>query len=116
MKLEQILSPLLAAPGALAAALVDLQGETVARVGDEGVLEVLGAYESVWMAELRATVGPSGLGALREVSMDFSSRRVLAAEVGDGYFVLVVFDRAGVPSLSRKRLPAVRDLLRSEIA
>lgn len=115
MTLSETLEPLLAAPGALAAAFVDPQGQTIAHVGDAGVLEVLSAYQSVWLVELRGAAERAGLGEMREVSLDFASRRVLAGEVGDGYFVLVVFDRTGVPSLARVNLPTVRERLRTEI-
>ncbi len=115
MKLADALSPLLKAPGALAAAFVDPQGQSIAEVGDAGVLEVLGAYQSVWLSGLRGAAARSGLGPLLDVSLDFASRRLLAAEVRDGYFVLVVFDRTGVPAVARARFPELREALSAEI-
>ena len=74
MSLETILSNLLESPGALGAAFLDPQGEVVARAGDEAATEVLGAYQSVWLAELGRAAERSGLGSVANLALDFDGR------------------------------------------
>ncbi len=115
MPFSQILQPLLAAPGALAAAFFDPQGQPIAQVGNRAAVEVLGAYQSVWISQLSSAFSRSGLGAVSELSVEFAGKRTLSALVRDRYYVVVVFERDGVPALARARLQEVRDRLAPEI-
>ncbi len=112
---EEILEPLMAAPGAIAAAFVDAQGQSIATAGDALALEVIGAFQPVWTAGVAGAAERGGLGELTELEMDFEEKRVLVAIVKDGYFLLVLFDRPGVPSVARARLGVARERLAAEI-
>jgi len=115
MSFEDVLRPVLAAPGAQAVAFLDPQGEAIASLGDHALLETIGAYQSVWTTELaRAALG-GGLGEVTEVDLDFDAGRVLATAVRDGYFVLALFGRDGVPSAARPYLATARTRLAAEI-
>lgn len=115
MNLADTLAPLLEAPGATAAAFLDPQGQAIAQVGDPEAVERLGAYQSVWMSDIRRAVAPGGLGDVTEVDLDFESGRILASMVREGYFVLVVFGPDGVPALARPKLTSVRRVLAAEV-
>lgn len=115
MSFTDDLQPVLGAPGARAVAFLDPQGEEVACVGDRSLLEVLGAYQSVWTAELARAAMGGGLGEVREVDFEFEAGRVVATPVKDGYFVLALFGRDGVPSLARPFLAAARERLAVEM-
>lgn len=115
MNLEDALLPVLAAPGARAVAFLDPQGQEIASVGDRTLLETLGAYHSVWTTELGRAAAEGGLGEVAEVDFDFEAGRVLATPLKDGYFVLALFGREGVPSLARRALAAAREQLAAEI-
>jgi predicted regulator of Ras-like GTPase activity (Roadblock/LC7/MglB family) len=116
MSFADALDGLLGAPGALGAAFLDPQGAIIARVGDESATEVLGAYQSVWLGELRRAAERSGLGEISDLSFQFASRRVLTAHVKAGYFILVVFDQGGQPHAVRPRLDEARARLVAEIS
>ncbi len=116
MSLETILTSLLEAPGALGAAFLDPQGEVVARAGDEGATEVLGAYQSVWLAELGRAADRAGLGSISELALEFDGKRVLTVPVKAGFFLLVVLSPDGRPSVVRAGMDAVRERLASEVA
>lgn len=115
MSFEDVLKPVLAAPDALAVAFLDPQGEEVASVGDRVLLEAIGAYQSVWTTDLERAAAAGGLGSVTEADFDFEAGRVLATSVKDGYFILTLFGRRGIPSLARPLLAAVRDRLAAEI-
>ncbi len=115
MSFEDVLRPLLAAPGAQAVAFLDPQGEAIAVLGDHALLETIGAYQSVWTAELARAATGGGLGEVAEVDFDFEAARVIATPVRDGYFVLALFGRDGVPSVARPYLAAARTRLAAEI-
>jgi len=115
MSLASILEEILVAPGALGAAFLDPQGEMIAHVGDTEFIDILAAYQSVWLGELGRAATNASLGTVTDLSMDFSTRRVLAGDVKDGYFVLVVLDALGVTSLARVRLADARVSLAAEI-
>ena len=116
MSLETILSGLLEAPGALGAAFLDPQGEVVARAGDEAATEVLGAYQSVWLAELGRAADRAGLGPITDLSLEFEGRRVLTAPVKAGFFLLVVLSTRSRPTLVRNRMEEARERLASEVS
>jgi predicted regulator of Ras-like GTPase activity (Roadblock/LC7/MglB family) len=115
MSFEDVLATLASAPGAIGAAFVDPQGQTVARAGDPVATDVLGALQSVWLGELGRASGRAGLGPVRDLSLDFEDRHVLSAQVKDGYFVLVVFSARGLPSIARARLEEACEKLGREI-
>lgn len=116
MSFADALSGLLEAPGALGAAFIDPQGEVIARVGDDGATEILGAYQSVWLGELRRAAERSGLGEISGLSFQFAKRRILTTHVKAGYFVLVVFSENGQPHVARPRLDEARARLVAEIS
>jgi hypothetical protein len=112
---SEILRPLLETPGALAAAFFDPQGQVIAEVGDRAAVEVLGTYQSVWLAELGRGAEASGLGVIRELAIDFEGRRTVATVIGNRYYVVAVFGPDGVPAAGIRRLTEVRDRLAVEI-
>ena len=116
MSFTDALEGLLDAPGALGAAFIDTQGEIIARVGDEAATEVLGAYQSVWMGELRRAAERSVLGEITDLTFRFENRRILTTHVKAGYFVLVVFDASGQTHRARPLLEATRVALATEIS
>lgn len=115
MTFEEMLLPLMEAKGAIAAAFVDAQGETIACSGDVLALEVLGAYHPLWIAGIAGAAARGGIGGLVDLEIEFARRRVLASSVKDGAFVLVVFDISSVPALARARLPAARERFAAEM-
>lgn len=116
MSFADALEGLLGASGALGAAFLDPQGAIIARVGDDSATEVLGAYQSVWLGELRRAAEGSGLGEISNLSFRFANRRILTIHVKEGYFVLVVFDPDGLPHLVGPRLDEARARLAAEIS
>jgi predicted regulator of Ras-like GTPase activity (Roadblock/LC7/MglB family) len=116
VSLETILSSLLESPGALGAAFLDPQGEVIARAGDEAATEVLGAYQSVWLAELGRAAERSGLGPVSGLSLEFDGRKVLTAPVKAGFFLLVVLSPEGRPSVIRAGMDQARDRLAAEVS
>ncbi|HEX7616577.1 MAG TPA: roadblock/LC7 domain-containing protein [Thermoanaerobaculia bacterium] len=116
MSFVDALEGLLDAPGALGAAFIDPQGEIIARVGDDSATDVLGAYQSVWMGELRRAAERSLLGEIADLSFEFEKRRILTTHVKAGYFVIVVFDAVGQTSRARPRLDEARARLVAEIS
>jgi len=116
VRFADALEGLLDAPGALGAAFIDPQGEIIARVGEKSATEVLGAYQSVWLGELRRAAERSGLGEISDLSFRFAGRRLLTSHVKAGYFVLVVFHEGGQPHAVRPRLDEARARLVAEIS
>ena len=115
LSFEEILSPLLEAPGAIAAAFVDAHGQSIATVGDAPALEVIGAFQPVWTSGVAGIAAHGGLGPLEDVEIDFDERRLLAAPVKEGYHLLVLFERDGVPSVARSRVGTARERLAAEM-
>ena len=116
MSFETILSSLLESPGALGAAFLDPQGEVIARAGDEAATEVLGAYQSVWLAELGRAAERSGLGPVSSLALEFDGKKVLSAPVKAGFFLLVVLSPGGRPSVVKGAMEAARERLASEVS
>lgn len=116
MSFETILSSLLESPGALGAAFLDPQGEVIARAGDQAATEILGAYQSVWLAELGRAAERSGLGPVSGLALEFDGRKVLTAPVKAGFFLLVVLSPDGRPSVVKAGMERARERLASEVS
>lgn len=115
MDLSRVLAPLLDVPGTKAAAFLDPQGQTIAHAGDLDAIEVAGAYGSVWMSDLRRAAEQGALGPLSEIAFDFEKGRLVARMVARGHFVLLVFDRDGLPSLATPVLDRILPVLAAEL-
>lgn len=115
MSFDDVLRPVLDVPDARAVAFLDPQGQEIASLGDRALLETLGAFHSVWTTDLGRAAAAGGLGDVIEVDFDFEAGRVLATPIKDGYFILTLFGRGGIPSLARPLLAAARDRLIAEI-
>lgn len=116
MSLDSHLSRFLTVPGAIAAAFLDPQGAPVAQVGNTEAIEVLAAFQSVWLGDLARAASRAGLPEVDELLIDFEERRVLAAVVVEGYFLLVVLERDGLAARARALLPEIREQLVAEFA
>ncbi len=115
MSFSEVLGQLLKVPGVRGAAFLDPQGETVAEVGERDSIELFGAYQSVWLSEMGHLAERAGLGKVTDFTLDFDTRRVMATQVKDGYFVLVVFDADGMASLARERVRRAVPALAAEL-
>jgi predicted regulator of Ras-like GTPase activity (Roadblock/LC7/MglB family) len=115
MSFRAILERLLAAPGAVAAAFLDPEGQPVEQVGDTEVIEVLAAYQSVWLTALNRGAERMGIAPLNEITLDLTRKRLVSCEVKDGYFLMVVLEPDGVPSVARAHLEDARLSLAAEI-
>jgi predicted regulator of Ras-like GTPase activity (Roadblock/LC7/MglB family) len=115
MSFRTILERLLAAPGAVAAAFLDPEGQPVEQVGDVEAIEVLAAYQSVWLTAMNRGAERMGISPLNEITLDLTKKRLVCSEVKDGYFLLVVLEPDGVPSMARSRLEDARLSLAAEI-
>lgn len=96
---EQILRELLAAtPGAIGAIILDHEGESVhfraERVFDIGAegLRTIGAYQGIYLADLRRICDRAALGRLERFTTEFANSKVLSCDLKDGYYVVLVLD------------------------
>jgi predicted regulator of Ras-like GTPase activity (Roadblock/LC7/MglB family) len=115
LSFETVLARFLEGPGAIGAAFLDPQGQTIAQAGAADAMEVLGAYQSVWLSEMARASRRAGIGELAELCLEFRDRRVVSAGVKDGYFVLVLLEPDGLVAPVRARLEEARQSLAQEI-
>lgn len=97
-----ILEGLLAAtPGALAAVLVDYDGETVDYVGnlDPFELKVAAAHWQIVLSEVRSILA---LGSLHQVAIAACSRSYVLRAVHEGYALLLVMPRRAAFAYSER--------------
>lgn len=99
-----ILDGLLAAtPGALAAVLVDYDGETVDYVGnlDPFELKVAAAHWQIVLSEARSILA---LGTLHQIAISARSRSYVLRAVHEGYALLLVMPRRAAFGYSERAL------------
>jgi roadblock/LC7 domain-containing protein len=109
----ELMEPLLSIPGVLAAAFFDPQGQVIIHVGNRNEVEVLGAYQSVWLSTLARSI--SGEGSVKEVSVEFEGRKAIAVLVGESYYLAVVFASDSIPARGWSQIERARKSLVAEI-
>lgn len=119
---EQILRELLAqTPGAIGAVVLDQEGESVQfwaeRVFDIGAdgLRAIGAYQGIYLAELRRLCERAGLGRPERFTTEFAHTKVISCELKDGYYVVLIIDSAASETRAWHHLRSCRQRLLAEL-
>jgi predicted regulator of Ras-like GTPase activity (Roadblock/LC7/MglB family) len=119
---ETILRDLLATtPGAIGAIVLDKEGESVQfwaeRVFDIGPdgLRAIGAYQGIYLAELRRICDRIGMGSPHRFTTEFARTKVLSWDLKDGYYVVVVIDGDANEGVAWHHLRSARQRLLAEL-
>jgi hypothetical protein len=85
---------LIATDGSLGAMFLDYEGETVAchteRDLEEHDLKIIGAYQGIFLTQLRRLCGDMAIGQPQRFKIEFSGSKILSCSLKDGYYVVLV--------------------------
>jgi predicted regulator of Ras-like GTPase activity (Roadblock/LC7/MglB family) len=98
---------LLEVPGVLATALFDPDGQPVTHAGDASLVELAGAYQSVWLEKLAASCQNSELGDLGELRFDFETASMYVVRLNEGFFLLTLLEPGAAVWKLKRLLPGV---------
>jgi predicted regulator of Ras-like GTPase activity (Roadblock/LC7/MglB family) len=105
--------------GALAALFLDYEGETVELVCEHDLndhdLRILGAYQGIFLAQLRALCAQIEAGEPRRFKVEFTETSVLLRDIRDGYYVVLLVDRTFNEGFAWRRLETCREKLLAEM-
>lgn len=105
--------------GALAALFLDYEGETVELVCehdlDDHNLRILGAYQGIFLTQLRAMCNDIGAGDPHRFKVEFETNAVLLSDIKDGYYVVLLVDRAANEGFAWRQLERCREKLIAEM-
>ena len=119
---DKILRELLATtPGAVGAIVLDHEGESVQfwteRVFDIGAdgLRAIGAYQGIYLAELRRICDRIGLGKPERFTTEFANSKVLSCDLKDGYYAVLIIDANASEPEAWHHLRSARQRLLAEL-
>ena len=120
MVFQLILHEMLATTtGAFAAIFLDWEGETVDLVCDRDLsdhdLRVVGAYQAVLLSRLRGMCDKLALGTPHRYTVDFGTTMVMASDLKDGYYVVLLLDRKANEGMAWHKLEMCREKLLREM-
>ena len=107
--------------GAIGAAFVDSEGESVEVVSarpfdtDDHELRIIGAYAGIFLSQLRRIAESTGIGAAQRYKIDFAASRIFCCDLKDGYYLVVVVDAGAVEGVVWQGLERCRDALLGEM-
>ena len=119
---ETILRELLAAtPGAIGAIVLDREGESIQlwaeRVFDIGAdgLRAIGAYQGIYLSELRRICDRLDMGTARRFSTTFEHSKVLSWDIKEGYYIVLIIDGQANDGVAWHHLRSARQRLLAEL-
>ncbi|MCC6129262.1 MAG: roadblock/LC7 domain-containing protein [Acidobacteria bacterium] len=115
MSFRGALDPLLEVPGVLATAFFDADGQPMTLAGDAALIELAGAYQSVWLEKLAAACDQSALGNLEELRFDFDRASMYVVRLPEGFFILVLMAHGAAVWELKNRLTGVVKRLAKEM-
>ena len=122
MSFQKILRHFLQAnPSAIGAVFVDREGESVdfwtERVFDIGHdgLRAIGAYQSIYVAQLERICRKVSAGAAERLVIDFEHATVITWHLKDEYYLVVIADHNANEETLLKRLRTCRDRIAQEL-
>ena len=105
--------------GSLAALFLDYEGETVELVCDRDLndhdLRILGAYQGIFLGQLRDLCSKAGAGEPQRFKIEFRETRVLSFDVKDGYYIVLLVDGSANEGLAWRKLEKCRERLLVEM-
>src|SRR5688572_2335602 len=104
--------------GALGAMFLDYEGEAVVIVPRKLPrydLQVIGAYEGIYLGQLRRIAEASGMGSMERFTITCANSTLLAFTLKDGYYLVLVLDANGFEGVGWHRLAKCRDAILEEM-
>lgn len=119
---ERILRDLLeSTSGAIGAVFLDQTGEAVQfwtdrvfDIGSDG-LKAIGAYQGIYLAELKRLCHRLGAGRPERFTIDFAHIKVLSCDLKEGYYVVLIVDHSANEGMAWHRLRSCRQKLLKEL-
>ena len=119
---DKILRDLVAAtPGSIGAIVLDQEGESIHywaerpfEIGADGI-RAIGAYQGIFLAELRRICDRIDAGAPQGFVTEFVNARIFAANLKEGYYVVLVTDRISGAAMAWHHLRSCRQRLLAEL-
>jgi predicted regulator of Ras-like GTPase activity (Roadblock/LC7/MglB family) len=105
--------------GAVAAIFLDFEGETVDLVCDRDLsdhdLRIVGAYQGIFLGKLRDLCEKTRIGAPRRFKIEFQSTTILACDLKEGYYLVLLLDHRGNEGLAWEKLAATQQRILAEM-
>jgi predicted regulator of Ras-like GTPase activity (Roadblock/LC7/MglB family) len=108
-------------PGAIGALFLDWEGEAVEVVGDrpldadEHGLKITGAYQGIFLTQLRDLCSRLDAGRPHRFKIDFETTRVFSYDLKDGYYVVLVVDTTANEAVAWRALDDCKTRLLREL-
>lgn len=105
--------------GAIAAILLDREGETVQVIGEDFLrdeLKVIGAYHGIFVSEVEKISASQNLGKVERIKIDWAGSTMLNKLLEDGYYLVLVLCSGSNEALAWKELERCSELLLQELA
>ena len=119
---REILQELVAStPGAIGALFLDWEGEAVEVVGDrpldadEHGLKITGAYQGIFLTQLRDLCTRLEAGQPHRFKIDFETTRVFSCDLKEGYYLVLVVDTTANEAVAWRALDGCRERLMPEL-
>ncbi len=112
---------ILSTPGAIGAIFLDHEGETVEMLHDRPFdtddhdIKVMGAYQGIFLMNLRELCDRTGIGAPHRFKVEFAEAKVLSRDLKDGYYLVFLVDRTAHEGLAWRNLEKCREQLLAEM-
>ena len=122
MSFQSILRQLLQrTPGAIGAVFLDQEGEAV-ELWAEAVFDIapedlraVGAYEGVFMSDLKRACERIGAGKFERLTIDFERAKILSCDLKEGYYLVLVVAADANEGIAWQRLRQCRERLLTEL-
>jgi predicted regulator of Ras-like GTPase activity (Roadblock/LC7/MglB family) len=118
---EILLEVLQTSGGAIGAAFLDSEGESVEVVSarpfetDDHELRVVGAYAGIFLSQLRRIAASTDGGTAQQFKIDFANRRIFCRDLKDGYYLVVIADPGAAEGMVWQGLKRCRQRLLAEM-
>lgn len=118
---EILLEVLQTTGGAIGAAFLDSEGESVEVVSarpfdtDDHDLRIIGAYTGIFLSKLRRIAASTDGGTTQRFKIDFAASKVFCCDLRDGYYLVVIVDAGAAEGVVWQGLKRCREKLLAEM-
>ena len=105
--------------GAIAAMLLDSEGEAVQVIGEDFLrdeLKIIGAYQGIFLSEARKVASGMSQGNVERIKVDWSGSTMLNQVLEDGYYLVMVLCAGSNEARGWKEMERCSERIRRELA